>query len=92
MKILSGPSHVIVEASKQAIAAAAAIEDPIDRERALKRAAECIPELQNQLRLARAAAIREAVETRSATSVAAEMGISRSRLYKVLEGADRDAG
>lgn len=85
MRILNGPSHEIVEATKRVLAAAEKIDDPIARERALKSAAQCVPELQNQLRLARAAAIRDAVKSRSVVDVAAEMGISRSRLYKVLE-------
>lgn len=66
-------------------AAADRIEDPIERAKAIEDASRLVPDLQHSLRVERADAIREALETRTATSVAAELGISRSRLYKVLE-------
>lgn len=89
MTELSGPAAIIVQASKDAVRIAEMLTDPIDRARSLEEAAANIPLLQRQLRLARAAAIREAIASRSATSVAAELGVSRSRLYKILEGTDQ---
>lgn len=64
--------------------AAAAIPDPLDRARALEVAGGGIPDLQRSIRKARAAAIAQALATRTATSVAADLGISRARLYQIL--------
>ena len=80
-----GPATVIADAGPDAVAAAGTITDPIARALALEDAAANIPALQATLRRARAAAIRAALETRTATALATELGISRSRLYKILE-------
>lgn len=77
--------QVIVKAGTDAIAAANSLSDPIDRARALEVAARNVPDVQLKLRRARAEAIQEAVAARTATSVAAELGITRQRLYKILE-------
>lgn len=82
---MSGPATVIHDAGLRALESAQHISDPIDRCRALEVAARNIPVVQQQLRQGRADAIREALATRSATDVAAELGISRTRLYKILE-------
>ncbi|WP_372733629.1 hypothetical protein [Nocardioides sp.] len=81
----TGPAQTILDAATAATAAAETITNPLDRARALEDAAANIPRLQRDLRLARAAAIRQALETRTATAVASELGISRARLYQVLE-------
>lgn len=80
-----GPMTVIHNVIDQVLAAAARYKDPIDRAQSLDGAHEVIPLLQQAVRRARAQAIREALTTRTAVDVASELGISRSRLYKVLE-------
>lgn len=83
-----GPAAIILDAGTQAVQAAEQITDPIARCHALEEATENLRAVQQQLRQGRAAAIRAARKDRSATDVAAELGISRVRLYKILEGTD----
>lgn len=71
--------------------AADKIDDPIVRAQALKIAAANIRLLELQLRRAQASAIREAMLTRTAASVAAELDISRDRLYQILAEGDESA-
>lgn len=68
--------------------AADKIEDPIVRARALEIAAGNVPILQTRIRQARAEAIRRAMAHATVTSVAAELGISRARLYQVIADID----
>lgn len=74
--------------------AASTIEKPIDRARALEVAPGTIAMLHRPIRQARALAIREAMVSGTATSVAADLGISRARLHQVLadDGADDEPG
>jgi transcriptional regulator with PAS, ATPase and Fis domain len=80
-----GPAATLFAAVEQVIDAAAQISDPLERAAALEDAGANIPALAKAIRIARAAAIREAMETRTATAVAEELGISRTRLYSVLD-------
>lgn len=82
------PPREVNATIKRVESASGTIEDPIARARALELAGNAIPELQARIRQLRANAIREAMETRTVTAVAEELGISRARLYQVLGGVD----
>jgi hypothetical protein len=86
--VIHWPAREVFVTIRRVQEAAAKIEDPIDRARALEVAAGNVPELQFRIRQARADAIREAMQTGTATSVAQELGISRARLYQVLADVD----
>lgn len=84
MEVIHWPATEIFATIERVEQAASTIADPLDRARALEIAGRNVPRLQQSIRHARAAAIEQALETRSATVVATELGISRARLYQVL--------
>ncbi len=86
--VIHWPAREVFATIRRVQEAAATIEDPLDRARALEVAAGNVPQLQVRIRQARADAIRQAMETRTATAVAQELGISRARLYQVLADVD----
>ena len=88
MHVIHWPAREVFATIGRVQEAAATIENPIDRARALEVAAGNVPKLQVRIRQARAQAIREAMETSTATAVAQELGISRARLYQVLADVD----
>jgi integrase len=80
----SGPASIVLSAGDQIAAAAQQISDPLVRADSLEQASANVVVLQQRIREERAKAIREAISVSSATAVADELNISRTRLYKIL--------
>ena len=91
MHVIHWPAREVWQTIRRVQDAASKIDNPIDRARALEVAAGNIPMLQMRLRQARASAIREAMMSGTATSVAADLGISRARLYQILADDEEQA-
>ncbi len=81
------PGEQSAEATRRVLAAAADLDDPLERARALELAIERVPSMQSQIGRARAEALREAIEQRSASEVATDLGITRQRLNQILVDA-----
>lgn len=62
-------------------------EDPLVRERAMVQAIDTVVDLQSSYAKLRQATVAEMRKTRSARELAAELGISRARIYQILREA-----
>lgn len=61
-----------------------AISDPIERASAVDRLLEDLPDLQAELTNLRAEAVRELLQTRTGSDVAALLGVNRTSIYRAI--------
>lgn len=72
-------------ASERALTAAARVTDPITRAQHLHEATEQARVMLAALAEARTAALREARQTMSVVELAAKLGVTRARVYQLLD-------
>ena len=82
-----GPASVIATATREAVQAGGTISDPIDRADAYEQALANTRGLTTELAAQRRAAIIEARSSRSVQAIADELGLTRARVYQIIDNA-----